>query len=382
MDDHWGIGSLSKTFIATLILQYVDEGLLDLDATVPELLPPDVLNTSQAYGDVTLYQLLSMTSGVPDFFNDPDGLLADVFSDPEQAFTAQDIVDAAVATGPPEPPGTSAYSSTNYVVFQAIAEHLGGKPTNDLYKERIYGPLGTDTVLPPSNGNAIVPKPRSEAIMTTQCNKEFIHYGFNSTEEGIFIGDTITEVASTSIGVAGAAGSMWSTLSDMLIWAKSGTGNSLLSDETSAKRLELGELDGGLRQYGMGIHSMYQLPSPEDPSNIFANYWGHSGEAFGYESISGHDAESGGSFFVATTSCGMEFGVNVPLFTSYLKALSAAEEAVANSTATSAAPTSAAPGTEPPNDPGTTSMAGFDLHSSACVITTCVLNFIAMLFSY
>lgn len=359
--------------------------MLDLDATVPELLPPDILNTSQAYGDVTLYQLLSMTSGVPDFFNDPNGLLADVFSDPEQAFTTQDIVDAAVATGSPEPPGTSGYSSTNYVVLQAIAEQLGGKPTNELYKERIYGPLGmslTDTVLPPDNGNAIVPEPRSEAIMTTQCNKEFVHYGFNTTEEEIFIGDGITEVASASIDVAGAAGSMWSTLTDMLIWAKSGAGNSLLSDETSAKRLEWSELDGGMRQYGMGVHSMYQLPPPEDPLDIFSNYWGHSGEAFGYESMSGHDAESGGSFFVATTSCGMEYGVNVPLFSSYLKALSAAEEAVANSTSTSAAPTSAAPGIEPPNGQGATSMARFHLHSSPCIISTCVLSFIAMLVVY
>ena len=383
MDDHWGIGSLSKTFIATLILQYVDDGLLDLDATVPELLPPDILNTYQAYGDVTLYQLLSMTSGVPDFFNDPNGLLADVFSDPEQAFTTQDIVDAAVATGPPEPPGTDGYSSTNYIVLQAIAEHVGGKPANELYKERIYGPLGmslTNTVLPPLNGNAVVPEPRSEAIMTNQCNKEFVRYGFNSTEEGIFIGDTITEVASASIDVAGAAGSMWSNLNDMLIWAKSGTGNPLLSEETAAKRLDWRFIEGGARQYGMGIHSIYQGSSIFDLT--FSEYWGHSGEAFGYESMSGHDAESGGSFFVATTSCGMEFGVNAPLFTSYLKALSAAEEAVANSTSTSAAPTSAAPGSEPPNGPGTTSMARYDLHSSACIILTYVLSLIATLVAY
>ena len=212
IDDHWGIGSLSKTFIATLILQYVDEGLLDLEATVPDLLPPDILNTSQAYGDVTLYQLLSMTSGVPDFFNDPNGLLADVFSDPNVEFTVQDIADAAVATGPVQPPGTGGYSSTNYVVLQEIAERIGGKSANELYKERIYGPLGmslTDTVLPPRNGNAIVPEPRSEATLTNACNDGFTAYGFNATEEGHAVGDPITAIASASIDMAGAAGSMW-----------------------------------------------------------------------------------------------------------------------------------------------------------------------------
>lgn len=351
--DHWGIGSLSKTFIATLILQYVDEGLLDLDAAVPDLLPPEALNTSGAYSDVTLYQLLSMTSGVPDFFNDPNGLLADVFSDPELEFTLQDIVDAAIATGPVQPPGTGGYSSTNYVVLQEIAERVGGSSANELFKERIYGPLGmtlTETVLPPRNGNAIVPEPRSEATLTSACSREFAAYGFNATEEGYSISDPITKIASASVDVAGAAGSMWTTLNDMLIWTKSGTGNSLLSDEIAAKRLEWSDI-GGFRHYGMGIHSLWMEPAADDPTgNIFSSYWGHSGEAFGYENMAGHDAESGGSFFVATTSCGMEFGVSVPLFSSYLRALSKAEAAAANSTSpTSDAPTpSAGAGTQPP----------------------------------
>ena len=386
IDDHWGIGSLSKTFIATLILQYVDEGLLDLEAKVPEMLPPDVLNTSQAYGDVTLYQLLSMTSGVPDFFNDPKGLLADVFSDPELEFTLQDIVDAAIATGPVQPPGTGGYSSTNYVVLQEIAERVGGKSANELYRERIYGPLGmslTDTVLPPRNGNAIIPEPRSEATLTNACNDGFVAYGFNATEEGYSIGDPITEIASASIDMAGAAGSMWTSLNDMLIWTKSGTGSSLLSDEMAAMRLEWSDI-GGFRHYGMGTHTIWMMPAADDPTgNIFSSYWGHSGEAFGYESMAGHDAESGGSFFVATTSCGMEAGVSVPLFTSYLNALSKAEAAVANSTSpTSEAPTPAAgTGTEPPvgegdNGGDTTSSANVFLPTVSMYLLTIFLGFL------
>ena len=365
IDDHWGIGSLSKTFMATLILQYVDEGLLDLEATVPEMLPPDVLNTSQAYGDVTLYQLLSMTSGVPDFFNDPNGLLADVFSDPEQEYTLQDIVDAAVATGPVQPPGTGGYSSTNYVVLQEIAERVGGKSANELYKERIYGPLGmslTDTVLPPRNGNAIVPEPRSEATLTNDCKDGFAAYGFNATGEGYSIGDPITEIASASVDMAGAAGSMWTSLKDMLLWTISGTGSALLSEEMAAKRLEWTDI-GSFRHYGMGVHQIWK----NNMSDPFSSYWGHSGEAFGYESMAAHDAKSGGSFFVATTSCGMEMAVSVPLFTSYLNALSKAEAAVA--------------GTEPPNngegdnDGNTTSSANLSLPAVSMYLLAIILGF-------
>ena len=102
----------------------------------------------------------------------------------------------------------------------------------------------------------------------------------------------------------------------------------------------------------MGVHQIWKIDSTGD---FFSPYWGHSGEAFGYESMAGHDVQSGGSFFVATTSCGMELCVSVPLFSSYLEALSKAEAAVANATSpTSEGPTrpAAGAGTQPPADGG------------------------------
>ena len=73
----------------------------------------------------------------------------------------------------------------------------------------------------------------------------------------------------------------------------------------------------------MGIHNCY--------GNIgdgITGYWGHAGEAFGYETLSCHHPEDDGSFFVSTTSCGIEFTVNTGIFTSYLTALEKAKEAV------------------------------------------------------
>ena len=173
----------------------------------------------------------------------------------------------------------------------------------------------------------------------------------------------------------------------MLLWTKSGTGNSLLSDKMAAKRLEWSDI-GGLpsRHYGMGIHTIFKYPAADDPpDDIFSSYWGHSGEAFGYESMAGHDAETGGSFFVATTSCGMELGLSVSLFTSYLSALAKAEAAVANSTSpTSEAPTPTAnAGTEPPIDGGgdngedTTSAAGFTVCTGHAYISIIIVGLVA-----
>ena len=324
LQDHWGIGSLSKTFMATLIIKFVEEGLLTYEQTVPELLPE--LDTSQAYGEVTIRQLLTMTSGVPDFFNDPQGLLAQDFNDPNRDFTVQDVVDGAVAAGDVDEPGTPGYSSTNYVVLQAIAEKIGGgKTAQELYEEYIYTPLGItsdNTVLPPRNGNTPIPLPRSEAILTQTCANEFEQSGWKYTEQGAEIGDEITDTLVPLIDLAGASGSMWSTLEDMLLWTKSGTGNSLLTKESQTTRLtETNLVD--LQQYGMGIHNCY--------GNIgdgITGYWGHAGEAFGYETLSCHHPEDDGSFFVSTTSCGIEFTVNTGIFTSYLTALEKAKEAV------------------------------------------------------
>ena len=275
-EEHWGIGSLSKTFVATLIILFVEQGLISMDQTVPELLPD--LDTSEAYGEVTLYQLLSMTSGVPDFLNDPDGLLGTTFENPDQQFATQDIVDGAVASAPVEPPGTAGYSSTNYVILQDIAQRVGGKAANELYIEHLYRPLGMSlnaTVLPPRNSNAPVPKPRSVAINTAQCDAEFNYFGYNTTENGVAIGDDITDTLSPLVDLAGGAGSMWSNLNDMLQWAKAGTGNSLLTPASVDQRLDWRYVSQ--RQYGLGIHACWAY---DDEGYLGpTGYWGHAGKS-------------------------------------------------------------------------------------------------------
>ena len=183
-----------------------------------------------------------------------------------------------MAAAPVQPPGTPGYSSTNYVVLQAIAEKFGGKPANELYIEHLYGPLGMSlngTVLPPRNGNEPVPPPRSRAINTPQCDAEFNAYGFNTSENGVAIGDDITDTLSPLVDLAGAAGSMWSILEDMLLWSKSGTGNSLLSADSVADRLDYRFVSG--REYGMGIHN---CPT----SDVYeTGYWGHAGTSFRFQ---------------------------------------------------------------------------------------------------
>ncbi len=77
IDDSFRIGSTTKTFTATVILQLVDEGKLALDATLADA-APGVAAKYPTIADRTIEQLLSMTGGIPDYTEVPDGVVAGV----------------------------------------------------------------------------------------------------------------------------------------------------------------------------------------------------------------------------------------------------------------------------------------------------------------
>jgi D-alanyl-D-alanine carboxypeptidase len=75
----------------------------------------------------------------------------------------------------------------------------------------------------------------------------------------------------------------------MGIWAASMSGNALLTDDLAAQRLKTTELPEGV-DYGLGIFQM-------------GDWYGHSGEVFGWEAIELHAPESGATMVVATNAC-------------------------------------------------------------------------------
>ena len=75
--DHFGIGSISKTFGATLYLRLAEDGVLDLAQTVGEVLGD---NPFEEYQNYTLKELVGMRTRIPDAFNVPDGFVADMLA--------------------------------------------------------------------------------------------------------------------------------------------------------------------------------------------------------------------------------------------------------------------------------------------------------------
>jgi CubicO group peptidase (beta-lactamase class C family) len=140
------LGSLTKQFTAAAILQLQEQGLLDINDTVDRHLP------GYPHGDeITIYQLLNHTSGIPDY----------EYLESRMVYRNAVSLDALMAKFSDlpfdYPPGSQfKYSSSGYVILTAIIEKLSGQSYADYLAEHIFQPLGmeatrydnADTVLP------------------------------------------------------------------------------------------------------------------------------------------------------------------------------------------------------------------------------------------
>jgi CubicO group peptidase (beta-lactamase class C family) len=135
-DTKFRLGSITKQFTATLILQLVDEGKLTLDTTLAKALPYYRQDTGAR---VTIHHLLSHTSGIPSYTSQP-GFFRDVSRDPYE------VKDFALkfCSGELEfePGSTFRYDNSGYFLLGAIIEQLTGKTYAEVLKERILDPLG------------------------------------------------------------------------------------------------------------------------------------------------------------------------------------------------------------------------------------------------
>jgi CubicO group peptidase (beta-lactamase class C family) len=140
------LGSLTKQFTAAAILQLQEQGLLDINDTVDRYLP------GYPHGDeITIYQLLNHTSGIPDY----------EFLESTMVYRNAVSLDALMAKFSDLPfdytPGSQfKYSSSGYVILTAIIEKVSGQSYADYLAEHIFQPLGmeatrydnADTILP------------------------------------------------------------------------------------------------------------------------------------------------------------------------------------------------------------------------------------------
>ena len=280
LDGEFRIGSVTKTFVATVVLQLVGEGRLSLDDTVAHWLPGAVEGNINDGSRITIRELLQMTSGIYDYVNDlplvasAAGFEANRF----RTYTPQQLVALAMQHQPLFAPGTSAsYSNANYVLLGMIISRVTGQSWAEEVNARIIGPLGLrHTIIPGTS--PLIPGPHAD--------------GYSDLG-----GNTPVNVTALNPSAADAAGSMISTTADLSRFYAALTGGQLLAPAQLAEMETTIAAPGGAEgfpgaRYGLGL-DWFPLPC--------GGYFGHSGGIPGYSTWDAVTPPTGRTVVVSIT---------------------------------------------------------------------------------
>jgi len=215
---HHRIGSVTKTFTATLLLKAADKGLLSLDDTIDQYVK-GVPNGDK----ITLRQMTDMTSGIASYTED-DRWVKEWTSGPHRVWKPEELAQIGIKESPLFDPGTQwFYSNTNYVLLGLVLEQVTGKPIGDLYREQIIEPLGLENTSFPDPADSSIPEPHAQGY----------------TLQGQPSGEKPIDTTDWSPSEAWTAGEMISTVDDLLVYGRAlGTGEGLLSPEEQSERLD------------------------------------------------------------------------------------------------------------------------------------------------
>jgi D-alanyl-D-alanine carboxypeptidase len=235
-------GSLTKSLVATVVLQLVAESRLSLADTLERWLPGIL-----PYGDqVTIRQLLGHTSGVPHHWATIERALYGSRQGRLHAWTPQELV-ALVAGRPPDfPPGTAwSYSNTGYILLGMVVETAGDATLAQELQRRIVEPLGLRrTCLP---GDAELPGPMSRG------------YSLRVGPGGEALDGPLLDFTVQSPSWAWAAGALVSNLEDLVGFFRALLGGRLLPPRLLAEMLSTVPVPPGsiplplYDRYGLGL---------------------------------------------------------------------------------------------------------------------------------
>ena len=258
-DQRIAFASITKTFVAALMLQLVEEEVLTLEDTIGDWLPMmHFVNPA-----VTISQLLNHQSGLYNFTNHPD-LVPAAFRDLERHWTPEELI-ASFLSQPLYLPGrSSGYSNTNFILSGMIAEAATGEKLSVLLRERFLDPYRLTATYLGSDEAA------TGELVTTWFDLD----GNGSLDDYSEFQD-----ASSFLSLRWAAGGMLSTPEDIAQWAKILFTEDMLQKETRERMLTFLPINGTATTwtgYGLGVQE-YEIAE--------TTFWGHSGSTRGATSL-------------------------------------------------------------------------------------------------
>ena len=162
VDHRFRTGSITKLFTSTLILQFVEEGLLKTNDPYFNLIDDNskkllsglhLLHGIDYSSTISLHHLLNHSSGLRDYFSEDERFLNFVLEHPLHVWDWKGVMEQyfqyGLNTKPAFMPGSGFhYADTNYLLLAVLIEQITGKPIHQVYREKIISPLGlTSTYL-------------------------------------------------------------------------------------------------------------------------------------------------------------------------------------------------------------------------------------------
>jgi D-alanyl-D-alanine carboxypeptidase len=254
--DEVRIGSISKTFIATVVLQLVAQHRISLDKPVQQYLP-GLLDRDDP--PITIAELLDHTSGLGPAdgtvnTGDPQWFLANRLG----TYTTSQLLGPVLQQPLIFPPGTrQQYNGVNYIVLAMLIQKVTGHGYAQEIERRIVGPLGMDRTYIPAT-NPAMPSP-------------YLHGYY---QQGA--AEPLTDISGQSPTLFGAQGAMISTTGDLNRFITALLRGRLLPPAELNDMFAIPAAASGTIRYGMGLLA-YTLPNG-------VTVWGHTGETPGYAS--------------------------------------------------------------------------------------------------
>lgn len=272
-DDLFQIGSITKSFVAVIILQLQAEGKLKLDDPIGKFLPQ-----YPNWSTVTIRQLLNMTSAIPNYSADPafEKLL---YGQPDKVWDYESLLTYAHPDKPlaVKPGSLWDYSNSNYILAAMIIEKITGEPFNRQMHQRLL--KGANEL-----GHTYYPDgKKAEAIQNSLMGQMVHGYYFNAQTK------KWDDVTRNNLSWAGPAGAIIADTENVLHWVRGLYKGEYFSDKSRENAMadleEIVSMQTGQalddvsaenpRGFGLGVGYVYDPKSKQ-------RFWFYEGSTLGY----------------------------------------------------------------------------------------------------
>lgn len=287
--DYFRVGSTTKTWIGTLVLQLVEEGKLKLSDPIGNYID-GVPNGDE----ITIEHLMSMRSGLVSYTEVP--LFVEMLDiEPKRVWQPQELLDYAfgVEDNVSFSPGEKfEYCNTNTVLLGIVVEKLTGQKLDQLCHERIFSPLGLSHTYFPPLESIRLPEPHSKGYLYgTNLDRHnstaLLERALVAVKEGKLSPNDLTD---NDPSWAWAAGSGVSTAPELARFMRAQVMGGLVSSDLQKRRIESIAPTGSesfppFVDYGLCLMKSWDL-------------YGHGGDIDGHSNFNGYDPMTGTTIIV------------------------------------------------------------------------------------